>query len=231
MDDEDDNENPKPSLATLLFFLGVVIFLIAFAQYENCARAHADELQPADPLVLAVMDLQPDLTVEEATWHVSLARDAVAGTNIEVERILGMTDIESTFDPRTVSRLECFSGVCHRKLGVLLAWGPHIKGPYFCGVMQVRAKHECKRCSDAQQRKRCDQLREDTSANYKAGVEILTSFYNDPRCRKRRDRMYCALLGVGGGYPLIEIGKHRYPGKVERRMQRVKKLSAAHASS
>lgn len=221
MSDEDD-ENPKPSLRTLLFFLGVVFFLIGFAQYENCSRAHAEGLQPVDPLVLAVMDLQPTLTSEQAAWHVELARAAVAGTNIEVERILGMAQAESSFDQRSVSRLECSGDVCQRKLGVLLAWGPHIKGRYFCGVMQIRAGHS---------RKRCDALRADVAGNYVRGVQTLLTFYNDPRCRRARDRMYCALLGYGGGYPLIEIGKHRYPGKVERRMQRVKKLAAAHASS
>lgn len=225
MSDEDDNENIKPSLGTLLFFLGVVLFLIAFAQWEHgCQTARADERRSADPLVLAVMDLEPSLTYEEAAHHVALARAAVAGTDIEVERILGMAQAESSFDRRSVSRLECFDGVCHRKLGVLLAWGPHIKGPYYCGVMQIRAKLS---------RRRCDALRADVPGNYVRGVQTLVTFYNDPKCRKKSAsaRMYCALLGYGGGYPLIEIGKHRYPGKVERRMQRVKKLAAAHASS
>jgi hypothetical protein len=225
MQDEDDDENPRPSLGTLLFFLGVVLFLIAFAHWERgCQRAHADELMTRDPLVLAVMDLQPTLSYEQAEQHVTWARAAVAGTPFKVERILGIAQAESSFDKRSVSRLECSGDVCQRVLGPLLTWSSRVKGPYFCGVMQVRAKHS---------RRECDRLRNDIPGNYLAGVAALTFWHNHPLCRRRADkaRMYCALLGYGGGKPLILLGEHRYPGKVERRMERVEKLVAAHAAS
>jgi hypothetical protein len=220
--DDDDRDPPGPSTGTLLFFLGALVFLIIATRWDRCERAYA-ETSTSDPLALALMDIQPQLDEEEARAHVAMARAALEGTPFHVERVLAIAFVESSFDPRTVSRLECSDGECQRKLGVLLRWKPSIRGPYFCGVMQVMARHS---------RARCDELREDVPSNYVAGVGILHAWYNHPLCRKhRRGRMYCALLGYGGGKPLILRGEHRYPGKIERAMGRIKRRVEANTSS
>jgi len=214
--DDERNPAPPPRLAGPIFLLFVVLLLIGVASLDRCDRAHADTL---DPLALAIVDLEPSVSLAAAEHHVTWAR--AAADDLEPELMLAIAWHESRLIPRTVSRRWCLLGACVRRLGRLEAWTPLDTGPYFCGVMQVRALGS---------RARCEELMHDVPGTYAAGAALLRAWRDDPACHRHEDRERCMLLGYGGGYRMVQRGDN-FPDEIARIVGRLRRRAAANTTS
>lgn len=218
------------SVKILLLDLLIVFFSLCW----QCSQAHA-ESAPIEPLAMALREHRPQISERLAQKHVDWARAAVAGTNIEAEMTLGMAFRESGLNPFVVSRKQCGpeappkthrarkieaveGGFCWRERTVMKQPGPLDTLPFFCGVMQMRSRswEECQRYAN------------DTAGSYRLAVAHLLGWYNDPVCNKLsgEERMTCALLGYGGGYPLIKVKDYPYPRNVRAATARLKQRAA-----
>lgn len=170
-------------------------------------EASASEAIHDEALAGALREIKPRMSPKLAAKHVEWARAAVQGTEIEPERVLGMAFRESSWNPFSVSRLECLV-FCVRVTGILKERWPTSRGPYFCGVMQTHAASW----------KACQREAATTPANYRKGALHLQEWLDTAPCSARSGeaRMTCALLGYGGGLKLIRAGSHPYPGNVRR---------------
>src|ERR1043166_7781087 len=165
----------------------------------------------APPLARAVMNSAPHLTIAQAHEHVVAAKLA-ATKGISAELLLGMAYVGSRYIPFGVSRME--RG--RRMMGIPKWKSPprYVTGPYFCGVSQVAAKMSWKRCLEFQ----------DLNTSYRTSATELMSWVK--MCRKiKKPGMRCALLGYGGGFPMIERGTSTYPNRVLRRAARLQKMT------
>lgn len=189
----------------LIVVYAIIAGLVTVAWCGSCRQARAEEL-PDDPLVAAVHEFRPRMSIKLASKHVEWARAAVEGTEIDVYTLLGMAFRESSLSPWKVSRRECIAGLCVRVGGTLRQPLSTSTAPFFCGVLQVRTMTW----------KACQKHATSTAFNYRYAALHLQGWMDDAVCRDRADddRLTCGLLGYGGGYPLIRLWNYPYPQNV-----------------
>jgi len=202
-----------PSIARKLVLLAVLAAAAAVAPGAARAEVVTASPAPADSdealLAAALVETAPrHLDFARASQHARAALAAAQGTEVDPFLLLGMAYIESRYDRRAVSRLECDDprdrATCSR---VASLWKRRSKPrsfapPYFCGVLQVGGWISWRGCMD-----RVDDL----EANYREAALHLQRWLEQPICKRRgAGRLRCALLGYGGGYKLI-AGGSTYP--------------------
>lgn len=178
-----------------------------------------------EALIAAIVAMTFHLSPDQARIHVEAA-EAAATEDVPVELLLGMAYVESRFDPRALSRVECTTkndpSTCARKTGI---WAsstrpPKAKPSWYCGPMQTGGY-----VSWAE----CQRMREDVPYAYQVGAEHLTAWLNDKRCRVLRssgDRLRCALAGYNGGNVAVAAyDKSRYVNWVFAARDRVVKFA------
>ncbi len=150
-----------------------------------------------EALIAAITALVSYLPPERAREHVDAALTVAAETKLPVELLLGVAYVESRYDQRALSRIECEPDdpeSCVRKTG---AWHkatkpPRAKPSWFCGPLQSGgnvAWAECQR------------MRSDVLYGYRAGARELHAWLDDKRCARLDAvaRLRCALAGYNGG--------------------------------
>lgn len=167
-------------------------------------------------LVAAIIAITPGLDEAEAEVHVHAAIAASGVYGYSPELLLAQAWVESRFQRRDFSRLECHKGSCRRVTGV---WeGDELprgaKATFYCGALQVGGYITWDRCQE---------LMEDVAENYMAGAAHLKEWEEryvrkDPKCRNYRvgseKRLTCALYGVGGGWKSLEQKTSTYPKRI-----------------
>lgn len=146
-------------------------------------------------LIAAIVAMSFRLPVEQARIHVEAAA-AASTPDLPIELLLGVAYVESRFDQRALSRLECETpDACVRKTGVWLraTKPPKARRSWYCGPMQTGGYVSWDECQ---------RMRTDVAYGYTSGVKELTTWMNDPHCSKLsdNDRIRCALAGHNGGY-------------------------------
>lgn len=148
-----------------------------------------------EALIAAIVALTFHLPMDKARIHVEAAQRAAAEYKLPAELLLGIALVESRFDERALSRLECDGDDCKRKTGV---WPratrpPKARPSWFCGPMQTGGN-----VSWAE----CQKMRTDVDYGYRVGAKELTIWMDDKTCRglPDGDRLRCALAGYNGGY-------------------------------
>lgn len=147
------------------------------------------------------------LTDQSASLHAMAALQAESEHGIPSDLLLSMAYIESRYDPRALSRIECTVGSCHRVTGL---WGGAVppkgaKPSWYCGVLQVGGHVPWRICMA---------YRTDVQLSYHTAAENLKYWFTTPHCKRRRDSLNCALQGYGGGWKAIEKNSMRYVNKV-----------------
>lgn len=159
-------------------------------------------------------------SMEDAELHAFSAIDAAAWfgrEEITPELLVSMAAFESDYRSRVVSREVCKGGRCKRKTGLWEHdWKPpgHKKGStFFCGTLQVTAKKWSE----------CLTYNLDVEATYFVAAQELVEWLDSKKCKKRKgkSKLRCALLGYGGGHPLIRKWNHRYPTRIMKRMAEI----------
>ena len=152
-----------------------------------------------EALVAAVIAISFKLPPEQARVHVEAAIAAATEHDIPVELLLGVAYIESRFDARALSRLECETAdpaSCKRKIGV---WPQATEPPkvrpsssWYCGPLQSGGYVPWTECQ---------KMRVDIAYGYSAGAKELATWMNDARCRRLQGiaRFRCALAGHNAG--------------------------------
>jgi soluble lytic murein transglycosylase-like protein len=150
-----------------------------------------------EALIAAIIAMSFNLPPEQARIHVEAATAAAAEYELPVELLLGVAYVESRFDERALSRLECASKdltSCVRKTGV---WPYATKPPkaqpsWYCGPLQSGGY-----VSWAE----CQKMRTDVAYGYRMGAQELVTWLNDKRCHSlgADDRLRCALAGHNAG--------------------------------
>lgn len=170
-------------------------------------------------LILALLQLHGDLLdVGSAMDHAEAARaaaEALGRPEVTPELLLGMAYVESGYRP---VRATYVARDGSRRAGWRSRRRPPGSRPtYYCGPLQVRGETWG----------RCLRRMDDLSGSYAAAAEELASWLDDPRCRRRSvdQRTRCALLGYGGGYPLIRRWRYPYPTRVLGRARRIRDRS------
>jgi len=148
-----------------------------------------------EALIAAIVALTFHLPADKARIHVEAAQRAAAEYKLPTELLLGIAHVESRFDERALSRLECEGDDCKRKTGV---WPratrpPNARPSWFCGPMQTGGNVWWAECQ---------KMRTDVDYGYRIGAKELTVWMDDKRCRdlSDSDRLRCALAGYNGGY-------------------------------
>lgn len=148
-----------------------------------------------EALIAAIIALTSQLPAGKARIHVEAAQAAAAEYKLPVELLLGIAFVESRFDERALSRLECDGDDCTRKTGV---WPratrpPKARPSWFCGPMQTGGNVSWKECQ---------RMRTDVAYGYQVGARELVVWMNDKQCRAKTDdeRLRCALAGYNAGY-------------------------------
>ncbi len=149
-----------------------------------------------EPLIVAITTLVSSLSPQQAREHVEAAT-AVATVEFPVELLLSVAYIESRYDPRALSRIECEPDdpeSCARKTGV---WNkatkpPKAKPSWYCGPMQTGGYVPWDECQ---------KMRTDVAYAYGVGATHLREWFDDKRCARLPDddRLRCALAGYNGG--------------------------------
>jgi hypothetical protein len=182
-----------------------------------------------EPLIVAITALVTSLSPERAREHVEAAT-AAATAQLPAELLLSIAYVESRYDPRALSRIECETPdpeSCVRKTGV---WPKATKPPrarpsWYCGPMQTGGYvpwDECQR------------MRTDVTYAYSVGVRELTRWLDDRRCARLStdDRLRCALAGYNGGNAaVVDYQSSRYARWVLSIRARVEHNAARAASS
>jgi len=151
-----------------------------------------------EPLITAITALVLSLSPNQAREHVEAAT-AVATTEFPVELLLSVAYIESRYNPRALSRIECTIADpenCARKTGV---WPKSTQPPnvkpktsWYCGPMQTGGYVPWNVCQ---------KMRTDIAYAYAVGAAHLQEWFDDKRCVRlsEDDRLRCALAGYNGG--------------------------------
>lgn len=170
-------------------------------------------------LATALRLFAPDY-LDEATAasHVSAASSAALATGIPATLLLAIAYVESRYDPRTVSRMECRDGACKRATGV---WSQDTRPPasrptYYCGVTQVGGDVSWERCVELR----------DLALAYATGAEHLVEWMDSPPCRRLAydERLVCGLRGYNGGWAAIKSKATVYPRMVLGAQRNIEKL-------
>ena len=182
----------------------------------------------------------PGYFKQDSAFEHVLAAKAAETPDVPAIVLLSMARVESGYKRKTVSApirdcsklkettgKDCYFG---RRIGVwdsdkpgsnwipagtvyIMDNGKKKVSTYFCGVTQATAKSW----------KQCLHLRNLMLA-YKSTALQLSRWINHPLCVKARAmRFKCMLRGYGGGKPMILKKGNRYPRKVERRMNEIKR--------
>jgi len=173
-------------------------------------------MEAFDYLVAAIIAMTPGLELDEAQAHVEAAVSASEEFGYEPEFLLAQAWVESRFQRRDFSRMECRKGKCKRVTGVWEsdALPKGAKPTYYCGAMQVGGNISWERCQE---------LMEDLTLNYRVGAAHLWKWEGryvnkDPECRKfkvgTQKRRTCALLGYGGGWKALTNKTSTYPARI-----------------
>jgi hypothetical protein len=168
-----------------------------------------------ETLIAALLTFAPHyLDADQAKLHADAAYAAEQATGVGADLLLSIAWVESRYDPYSVSRMECFDGVCKRKTG---HWSKSTKPAgakptYYCGVTQV---------GGAITWAQCKAYRDITDA-YLTGAIHLDSWMNSPPCRKLegRARVDCGLRGYNGGWASIKNEAKVYVGMVRNAQKR-----------
>lgn len=153
------------------------------------------------------------LNKDTAMSHVLAAKAAETPT-VPATLLLSMAYSESRYKRRALSRVE--DGI---RTGGIPNWSyppSNVTGPYFCGVTQVAAQMSWKQCLAFQ----------DIFLAYTTAARELDIWFNDPYCRNETERMKCALLGYGGGYPAVRAQTSTYPNRVLSRAKLFEKATS-----
>jgi soluble lytic murein transglycosylase-like protein len=150
-----------------------------------------------EALIAAIVAMTFHLPPEQARAHVEAAMTAAIEYQRPVELLLGVAYVESRFDERALSRLECTSKdptSCIRKTGVwpYATKPPKARPSWYCGPLQSGGYVpwiECQR------------MREDIAYGYRVGAQELNTWWNDVRCKHLDEdaRLRCALAGHNAG--------------------------------
>ena len=150
-----------------------------------------------EALIAALIAMSSQLPPEQARAHVEAATAAAIEHELPVELLLGIAYVESRYDERALSRMECATAdrtSCVRKTGI---W-PHATKPpkarpsWYCGPMQSGGYVPWAECQ---------KMRDDVTYGYQAGTKGLVAWMNDSRCRRlgADAQLHCALAGYNGG--------------------------------
>lgn len=185
-----------------------------------------------EALIAAIIAISFQLPPDQARIHVEAATAAAAeykldelGVDDPVTLLLGVAYVESRFDQRALSRLECESddpASCTRKTGV---WAPAKPPPkarpsWYCGPLQAGGY-----VSWAE----CQRMRTDVAYGYRAGAKELATWLNDKRCRDREGsgRLRCALAGhAAGNAGVANVATIKYVDWVLLARERIVKFAA-----
>jgi hypothetical protein len=162
-----------------------------------------------EALIAAIVAMSFKLPPEQARMHVEAATAAALEYELPVELLLGVAYVESRYDARALSRLECETNVpesCVRKTGVwpLATKPPKARPSWYCGPLQSGGYVSWATCQ---------KMRTDVTYGYAAGARELVTWLNDSRCRNLKDgqRLRCALAGHNGGNAaLAHAATHKY---------------------
>jgi hypothetical protein len=178
-----------------------------------------------DVLTAALLTLFPGYFADttDAQTHVAAAIAASTATGIDPDVLLAIAYVESRYNPKSVSRVECHDGVCARKTGV---WEKDTKPPgakptYYCGVTQVGGNITWAKCVELR----------DIDEAYLTGAIHLDSWMNSKPCRKLTGeaRLTCGLRGYNGGWASIEKRAQVYPGMVYGAREKIREACQATA--
>lgn len=154
-----------------------------------------------------------NLTRARAVFHATAALRASKLTGIEAELLLAMTLFESSYNTYSISRMVETDGIWERKTGHVYgrAKPKNVRGPYFCGVMQVGSGGTSLSWDD------CWRFIDDIPGTYLEGAQHLVDWMDDKTCRNRKGtkRLQCGLLAYRGGYPGIAANGN-YPSRAFR---------------
>lgn len=150
-----------------------------------------------EAFIAALLSMVSSLSSDQARAHVEGATAAATKYNLSVELLLGVAYVESHYDQRALSRLECATDdlkSCKRKTGV---WAsdkqpPEARGSWFCGPLQAGGYVSWVECQ---------RMRADVAYGYEAGAKELAIWMNDKRCAALtpNDQLRCALAGHNAG--------------------------------
>lgn len=165
-----------------------------YAAAHVCSRFAA---MTPETLIAAIVAMVSGLPPDQARAHVEAAITVAAEHQLPVELVLGIAYVESRFDPRALSRMECETAdreSCTRKTGI---WPKATKPPkarpsWYCGPLQSGGYVPWAECQ---------KMRDDIAYGYNAGAAGLVAWMNDSRCRNLKDgkQLRCALAGYNGG--------------------------------
>lgn len=172
------------------------------------------------------------VSAEVVTEQVTAAIAAEKATGVDAYLLLGIAYVESCYQATQVSYSLGCSGEgakrrCRRGHATLrtLKQPEGARASYYCGPTQVGGWVSWERCVE---------LMRDVRENYLYAANHLKKWMNDPNCSKRsqEDRLTCALLGNGGGYPAIDAWStksgHRvvgYPGRCLHRASQLRRFA------
>ena len=151
-----------------------------------------------EAFIVALLTMVSSTSSDQARANVDGAMAAaVKHPQLSVELLLGVAYVESRFDPRALSRIECETDdpkSCTRKTGV---WPRTTKPPkarpsWYCGPLQSGGYVSWEECQ---------KMRADVVYGYEAGARELTIWLDDKRCKSLPDddRLRCALAGHNAG--------------------------------
>lgn len=150
-----------------------------------------------ETLIAAIVAMVSNLPADRARVHVEAAMTVAAETNLPTELLLGVAYVESRYDQRALSRMECETedpASCVRKTGV---WKRATKPPkarpsWYCGALQAGGYVSWGECQ---------RMRTDVLYGYRVGARELQTWLDDKRCNKLDDdsRLRCALAGHNAG--------------------------------
>lgn len=179
-----------------------LIQLIAlFLSTETASLAHATR------------SYAPSYLTREAAIVQVVAAEMAETKDVSAELLLSLAYSESRYNPRATSRVE--KGVRNTTLPLWETPPKTVSGPYFCGVTQADARMSWKKCME---------LRNIFTA-YETTAKELGRWLRVPQCRTADDRMRCALLGYGGGFPAISAETSTYPARVLGRARALKRAT------
>lgn len=182
-----------------------------------------------ESLIAAITLMVSSLPPNQARVHVEAASSAATQQpQLSVELLLAIAYVESRYDPRALSRVECETvdpTSCVRKTGI---WPKATKPPkarpsWYCGPMQSGGYVPWAECQ---------KMRDDVAYGYNAGAAGLVAWMDDKRCARlgTDDRLRCALAGYNGGNAAIASYRtNKYAGWVLLMRDRIIKF-AQHAT-
>jgi hypothetical protein len=165
-------------------------------------------------LLTALLQLRGAEVGDDGSLHVAAAVEAsLAASRADVtpELLLAVARVESRFTPVLASYAK-------RSGGRGTNWRSRRRPPgsrpnYYCGVLQLRGESWG----------RCLRRMDDVPGSYRRAADELVFWLDSRHCRRRppERRLRCALLGYGGGRPLIRRWRYPYPGRVLREARRL----------